>query len=436
MTEQRKESGESQRPGWEAGGAQGQNTGGAACQSAERGGRGIWRLAVLAAVFFGLAACCWLKAPDQISLSERRNLAEMPEFSAETVRDGSFMSDFESYSLDQFPWRDGFRSMKALTEYGIFLKKDNNGIYMKDGYAAQILYPYNQKSVEYAAERFRHVYETYLAGSESEEHIFYSVVPDKGYFIGAENEYPSLNYDEMARELGGNMEFAQAIDLTDCLTLEDYYKTDSHWRQERLVKAAQKLGDAMGVSLESLSGTGSSQEGSLQEGPSEDGFSQEGPSELDSSSLEMVTGLTDFRGVYYGQSALPLPGEKLNWLTGPVIEGCTAYDFESGKTLPVYQTEKLEGKDPYDVFLGGARALITVENPAALAAGNDRELILFRDSFGSSMAPLLLEGYGRVTLVDLRYVQADYLGEFLDFHGQDVLFLYGTALLNDSYTIK
>ena len=34
------------------------------------------------------------------------------------------------------------------------------------------------------------------------------------------------------------------------------------------------------------------------------------------------------------------------------------------------------------------------------------------------------------------YIRSDYLGRFLDFHGQDVLFLYSTLLLNNSSSIK
>ena len=123
-------------------------------------------------------------------------------------------------------------------------------------------------------------------------------------------------------------------------------------------------------------------------------------------------------------------------MTWDGLEDCTAYNFETGETTGVYQLEKLEDRDPYDIFLGGACALMTVENPSAQAAGIDRELILFRDSFGSSMAPLLLPAYSRVTLVDLRYLKSDFLDQFIDFHGQDVLFLYGTTLLNESYTLK
>ena len=63
-------------------------------------------------------------------------------------------------------------------------------------------------------------------------------------------------------------------------------------------------------------------------------------------------------------------------------------------------------------------------------ATSDKELIVFRDSFASSMVPLLLENYKTVTLVDIRYMSTQVLGNFIDFHGQDVLFLYSTTVLN------
>ena len=87
----------------------------------------------------------------------------------------------------------------------------------------------------------------------------------------------------------------------------------------------------------------------------------------------------------------------------------------------------------YEVFLSGSRSLLTIENPNA---STDRELIIFRDSFGSSIAPLLVKDYAKVTLVDIRYIQIDVLDRFLTFEGQDVLFLYSTLVLNNSSTIK
>ena len=85
------------------------------------------------------------------------------------------------------------------------------------------------------------------------------------------------------------------------------------------------------------------------------------------------------------------------------------------------------------MFLSGARSLLTIENPNAKT---DKELIVFRDSFGSSMVPLLVQDYKTVTLVDIRYMNPAMLGRFVDFHGQDVLFLYSTLVLNNSSTIK
>ena len=85
------------------------------------------------------------------------------------------------------------------------------------------------------------------------------------------------------------------------------------------------------------------------------------------------------------------------------------------------------------MYLSGAKSLLTIVNPAA---DSDRELLIFRDSFGSAIAPLLLENYAKVTLVDIRYLQIDILDRFLEFHGQDVLFLYSTLVLNNSSSIK
>ena len=85
------------------------------------------------------------------------------------------------------------------------------------------------------------------------------------------------------------------------------------------------------------------------------------------------------------------------------------------------------------MFLSGVAPLITIENPNA---GTDKELVMFRDSFGSSLAPLLAEGYSKITVVDVRYMQSSLVGNFVDFENSDVLFIYSTALLNNSTAMK
>ena len=77
--------------------------------------------------------------------------------------------------------------------------------------------------------------------------------------------------------------------------------------------------------------------------------------------------------------------------------------------------------------MSGSQSLLRIENPHA---ATDRELIIFRDSFGSSLAPLLVQDYKTVTLVDIRYISVELLGNYIDFQSQDVLFLYSSLVLN------
>ena len=95
--------------------------------------------------------------------------------------------------------------------------------------------------------------------------------------------------------------------------------------------------------------------------------------------------------------------------------------------------QKLESRDLYDIYLSGAAALLRIENPAAEGG---RELVVFRDSFGSSLIPLLVKDYAVVTVVDTRYIAPNLLGQYVEFSAQDVLFLYSTLILNSSGALQ
>ena len=360
----------------------------------------IFGLSALVLLWAALTAATWFGPARDFSDSERRKLAQFPDLSVKTVLDGKFMSEFETYSLDQFPLRDTFRRGKALFHYNVLNQKDNNDIYLVDGFAAQLEYPLNEASVSNTVEKFNHIYEKYLTGSET---VIFAPVPDKGYYLAAENGYPAMDYDALFAALEQGMPWARQVDLRDLLSREDYYFTDTHWRQERIAKVAERLCEALGAE-------------SFRNG------------ELTQEKVERP-----FYGVYYGQAALPVEPEEMLVLRNEMLDHCTVYNHETGKTTGIYDWEKLSSRDLYDVYLSGAAALLTIDNPNART---DKELIVFRDSFGSSLVPLLVKDYRTVTVVDIRYVASDYLDSFLDFHGQDVLFLYSTLILNNSNTLK
>ncbi len=349
--------------------------------------------------FIGVSFCCWLKPSDTFSFSERRNLHQFPEVSFEKLLSGVFMEDFDDYTSDQFPLREKFRNIKAIFTSKFIHQSDNNGIYIADGYISKMEYPLKEDAVIHAGERFRYIYDKYLDGKDMK--IYTSVVPDKNYFMAEESGHLSMDYSSLIRIFLDEMSFAQYIDIVSLLSLGDYYKTDTHWRQECITDVAEEILQTMNAPFNT------EYQEKIWEQP--------------------------FYGVYYGQAALPFPEEEIKYLTSEMLSECVVYDYENDKIMGIYDLEKGCGKDPYELFLSGSLPLITIENPNA---DSGKELLLFRDSFGSSLAPLLVEGYEKITLIDIRYLQPDMLERFIDFQNQDVLFLYSTLVLNNSETLK
>ena len=89
--------------------------------------------AILVAVWVILTAFAWFSPTESTSLSERRPLKQFPELSTDTLLNGKFMSEFEGYTLDQFPGRDIFRKVKSFVHYNVMGQKDNNDIYIVNG---------------------------------------------------------------------------------------------------------------------------------------------------------------------------------------------------------------------------------------------------------------------------------------------------------------
>ncbi len=357
-------------------------------------------LILLIALWGALTIGCWFLPAKEMSFSERRPLAQMPDITADMVFGGKFMTEFEKYSLDQFPLRDTFRRVKSLVHYYVMGQKDNNDIYLSQGHAAKQEYPVNEVSVNHVLSRLNYLYEKYLSNAN----VYMTVVPDKGYYLAEESGHLAMDYEALFAAVRQEMPWAAHIDLTDVLSLDDYYRTDTHWRQENLIPVAQKLTQALGVTV-----------------PQKEDYT-----------MNIMD--RPFYGVYYGQAALPMDPDQMLYLSNDILNQCTVCDYESGKTSTVYDMDKGENaRDQYDLFLSGSKSLLRIDNPNAKT---DRELIIFRDSFGSSIAPLLASEYASVTLVDIRYIRIDTLERFLEFDGKDVLMLYSTLVLNQGTAIQ
>lgn len=346
--------------------------------------------------FFGMFAWTIVAETPEYSDSERRVLADFPDISVENLLDGNFAEDFDKYTVERFPQRDLWRSIKAYVSKTLF-QKDNNGIYTFNGHISKIEYPINTHMQDHAINVMKKVNEKYLSGCN----VYFAIIPDKNCYLAEDSGHLSIDYDIFREHMIDKMDFAEYIEISDLLDASDYYYTDTHWKQEKIIDVAQRLTEKMGTSL--------------------------------IGEFSTKTATTDFKGVYLGQSALKWETDTIKYLTNDIIEGANVKIHSISGLRDVYDLDKVNSKDPYEMFLSGNQPIVMIQNNFNHAG---KRLIMFRDSFGSSITPLMIEAYSEIVLVDLRYISSDMIGDYVDFDSADVLFMYSTSLLNNSLALK
>lgn len=297
-----------------------------------------------------------------------------------------------------------------LIGVAVFIKKGNdekeeplvvsevgdNGLFTAGDYYILAMDEYKENYSHLMSKKLNEITSLYL---NEEMKKYYSIVPDKSYFV--ENDiYPKENYDSMVSILKEEVKGIEYINLFDTLSIHDYYKTDLHWKQENLFSVVKELGKAMDFEINTK------------------GFTE-----------NVVEG---YYGVYKGYGIETEP-ETFTYLTNDYTKNALVSVYEVADQTGVYFTEALTTDVWYNIFLSGPNPLVTIENPEVT---NGKELIIFGDSFTSSLAPLLLEAYEKITLIDLRFVATQYLGEVVEFTNQDILFMYNTQIINRSAMLR
>lgn len=297
--------------------------------------------------------------------------------------------------MDNFYQRETFRKLKTSVELDVFKKQDVNKIYKYNDFLVEQIYPLDEKSVTNLTNKINYIKDSYLKETNK---IYYSIIPDKNYYT--DNNHLKLDYDKMKQIMQNNLKDLQYIDIFQDLGLDSYYYTDSHWKQEKLQNVAKTIAQNMNFNI------------------SENYNEQK---------------ITTFKGVYAGQLPINTKEDEIRILINNTIGYANVYNYETKEQGEIYNFKKLNGYDKYDIYLSGATSLIEISN------SNNKEnktLIIFRDSYASSLAPLLTEGYSKITLVDTRYISPKILNEYVDFENADILFLYSTLVINSSMALK
>ena len=334
-------------------------------------------------IIFGFSLISVLAQDNLLSTFERRKLAQLPKL------DEDFTENLDNYLLDQFAFRNQLINLNSFINRKILNKIDNNDVYVVGDNIYNKTYPLDEKQTTKFTEKVNYIVNNYCNNSN----VYYSIIPDKSKFL-YHGKYLKLDYNKMydiiTRKTNGKY-----INITDNLDIDDYYRTDIHWKQENLSDVVKEIVTSMGKEYKQVNYT---------------------PVKYDS-----------FYGASYSKAGMNLEPDVLTYLYDN-NEKISVTHLEHG-IKSMYDTEKVTSLDSYDVFLSGPSSYIEIENKSVT---DESTLILFRDSFGSSIAPLLTTYYNKIIVVDLRYIDFNMVKDKLNFENADVLFLYSTLIINSS----
>jgi len=257
--------------------------------------------------------------PPEISQSERRPLAKMPELSLGAIKDAKFMSGFEDFAADSFALREGFRTLRARAVYNLFMQTDKSGLYYGDSGAGK-LEPIKESEYRKSAAKIRK-----MAGALDGLNVYYSVVPDKSYYSG--RKLPGFELERAEAILAEELPGLTYIDISSALKGGDFYRSDLHWDQPQIKSVADALCEKMGAPL-----------------PKQSFY---------------PTAAGEFFGVYAGQLALPMEPDIMTYCLPENTDNdafTARYLNQRGEIEegPVYDLKLFNGRDPYDIFLRGS----------------------------------------------------------------------------------
>ena len=345
---------------------------------------GLFLLALLVVPLY------WLLFPRKtFSDSERRYLSEPPKLTS--LKNWSFDDAVETYLADQLPGRD---ALVGLNAYTVLLsgRQVSSEIWRdKEGYLVEAPITASADQLQKRLSRMA------TLGEKTRLPVYVMAVPSTGY-VRRETlprALASLYHDDDLLKLIGQTPGIIPVSLAETFLKEGqswYYRTDHHWTGAGAYAAYRLLMAAAGH--EALP--------------------------YDSFYHHTVAG---YVGSTRSRSALWLTRGDVLTMDEPMDTTVTVTFSDDEQTYTsLFFYDHLKEYDWYPLFLDGNHPVTVIENGSAPA--DAPTLLMVKDSFGNTLAPLLVPGYGRIVLVDPRYYRGS-VADLCEAHGADeILFCY------------
>ena len=328
--------------------------------------------------------------PDRYySENEKRTLKQLPAISLADVRSGKFGDEIEEYLADQFPARDGWVTIKTITEQ-LSGKKESGGVYFADdSYLIEIHKEFNNRKTVANVAAVKQLQD---ALAEQGITLRIMLVPTAGDILADKLPKYAPNADQQAIITYAKKQGLTVVDVTDALSKHKdeyiYYKTDHHWTSLGAYYSYAAWMQAKG----------------------------ELPANLSDFTKEMLC--DNFRGTTYSKVNYPFaPYDTIDAYYKTDYHQ-TNYNNGNYVTDSIYERKFLEGTDQYAVFLNSNQATTVV------SGGGNGKLLILKDSYANCFAQFCVDDYEETHLIDMRFFRGS-VQEYIEQNGiAEVLVLY------------
>ena len=337
--------------------------------------KALWAEALIFLAFIGAFFILNLVLPDrQFSEQENRYLQMRPEFSFKSLFSGDYTSKFETYTTDQFTFRDEWITLKAASELALG-KQENNDVHLCENGTLIEGFKRPESSV---LDSNMSALNTLVGNTDAK--VYFALIPDKSdlYSSLLPKNVPNDSEKEVIDYCYGQSN-ATNVDMYSALSAHKdeyiFYRTDHHWTSVGAYYGLSALAESMGLPCPAL----------------------------DSYTDRHVVS-EKFYGTTWSSSGFSWvdPDTMETFVNAPEGLKVTSYPQGSPVEGKLYDFSFLEKKDKYSMFMGGNCPMHVIE------AGNEDKpsLLILRDSYMDSLIPFLLDDFSEIHVLDLRYYRA------------------------------
>ena len=337
--------------------------------------KALWAEALIFLAFIGVFFILNLVLPDrQFSEQENRYLQMKPEFSFKSLFSGDYTSKFETYTTDQFTFRDEWITLKAASELALG-KQENNDVHLCEN--GTLIEGYERPESS-ALDANMSALNALVENTDAQ--VYFALIPDKSDLYASllpknapnDSEKEVIDYC-YAQSNATNVDMYSALGAhTDEYI---FYRTDHHWTSLGAYYGFSALAESMGIDCPAL-----------------DFYADR----------HVIS--EEFYGTTWSSSGFSWVGPDTMEIFVNEPEGLKVTSYPEGSPVEgkLYDFSFLEKKDKYSTFMGGNCPLHEI----VTGTEGKPSLLIIRDSYTDSLLPLLLDDFSEIHVLDLRYYRA------------------------------